>query len=431
MNKEYIRICLGGVRDEAEIRGHRKTYVGAMPGRIIDGLIKAKVNNPLILLDEIDKISSDYKGDTSSALLEVLDGEQNANFIDHYVEVPVDLSNALFIATANDLSTLSRPLIDRMEIIEVGSYTETEKLHIAKEHLVKKQIKKNGLLIKDITFSDKAIKKIITEYTRESGVRNLERQIAKICRKAVKQLYEKGLFDENGERITVSKNEVQDEKNGKSEKIIPVKITDKNLKEYLGKEKYRQDKKNKKPEVGIVRGLAWTSVGGDTLEIEVNITPGKGGIKLTGNMGDVMKESAQLAVTYVKGITASGKYKIKENAFADSDIHLHIPEGAVPKDGPSAGITMATAILSAFTEIPVLPDVAMTGEITLRGRVLPIGGLKEKLMAANNAGMKKVLVPSDNENDVEELDKEITDGMEIVYVSDMKQVLSNALYGGE
>ena len=431
LNKEYIRICLGGVRDEAEIRGHRKTYVGAMPGRIIDGLIKAKVNNPLILLDEIDKISSDYKGDTSSALLEVLDGEQNANFIDHYVEVPVDLSNALFIATANDLSTLSRPLIDRMEIIEVGSYTETEKLHIAKEHLVKKQIKKNGLLIKDITFSDKAIKKIITEYTRESGVRNLERQIAKICRKAVKQLYEKGLFDENGERITVSKNEVQDEKNGKSEKIIPVKITDKNLKEYLGKEKYRQDKKNKKPEVGIVRGLAWTSVGGDTLEIEVNITPGKGGIKLTGNMGDVMKESAQLAVTYVKGITASGKYKIKENAFADSDIHLHIPEGAVPKDGPSAGITMATAVLSAFTEIPVLPDVAMTGEITLRGRVLPIGGLKEKLMAANNAGMKKVLVPSDNENDVEELDKEITDGMEIVYVSDMKQVLSNALYGGE
>ena len=413
LNKKYIRVCLGGVRDEAEIRGHRKTYVGAMPGRIIEGLKQAKTSNPLMLLDEIDKISSDYRSDTASALLEVLDGEQNQHFVDHYIELPVDLSDVLFIATANDLSTVSRPLLDRMEIIEVQGYTLNEKMHIAKEHLVKKQIAKNGLMTSMLKISDGALKRIIYAYTKEAGVRELERQIAKICRKAVTRLYEEGVYTPDGSRNTEVKK--------------CIRVTDKNLFEYLGKEKYRPDKANKHPEVGVVRGLAWTSVGGETLEIEVNVMAGSSELKLTGNMGDVMKESAMIAYSLVRSLTMNGKYKVDSEFYDKHNIHLHIPEGAVPKDGPSAGITMTTAMLSAVTQIQVRADVAMTGEVTLRGRVLPIGGLKEKLLAARMAGMKVVLVPEENRSDVEELDEEITQGVTIKYVENIKQVLKEAL----
>ena len=406
LNKKYVRICLGGVRDEAEIRGHRKTYVGAMPGRIITGFKSAQVKNPLILLDEIDKISSDYKGDTASALLEVLDSEQNSHFIDHYIELPTDLSQVLFIATANDLSDVSRPLLDRMEIIEISSYTKNEKMHIAKEHLIPKQLEKNGLTKKQLKFTDKAIEKIIDGYTKEAGVRSLERQIASICRKAVRQLYNNGAIDESK---------------------APVRVNDKTLTEMLGKVKFEIEPANKKSDIGIVRGLAWTSVGGDTLEIEVNSMPGKADMILTGQMGDVMQESARIALTYVRSIVSKKPYNVDVEFFENNCIHLHIPEGAVPKDGPSAGVTMATAILSAVAQIPVKADIAMTGEINLRGKVLPIGGLKEKLLAAKSAGIKTVLVPIKNKSDVEEFDKEITDGIQIEYMTDMKQVLENAL----
>lgn len=399
LNKEYVRICLGGVKDEAEIRGHRRTYVGAMPGRIIDGLRKAKVKNPLMLLDEIDKVSNDYRSDTSSALLEVLDGEQNSHFVDHYIDMPVDLSEILFIATANDLSEVSRPLLDRMEIIEVSSYTKNEKLHIAKEHLVAKQLKKNGLTKKSVRFTDKALAKIIDGYTMEAGVRELERMIAAVLRKVVRKNYTVG--DVNIEKQIV--------------------ITDKNLSEYLGKVKFIKEKASRKNEVGIVRGLAWTAAGGDTLEIEVNVLGGKPELILTGNMGDVMRESAQIALSYVRSVVR------KNQIFEENAIHIHIPEGAVPKDGPSAGITMATAIYSAVTGKPVDASTAMTGEVTLRGRVMPIGGLKEKLLAAKTAGLKRVLVPLENKSDVEELEEEIVQGLEIVYVSDMKEVLKLAI----
>ncbi|MGN0329103.1 MAG: endopeptidase La [Lachnospira sp.] len=413
LEKKYVRICLGGVRDEAEIRGHRKTYIGAMPGRIIEGLRQAESSNPLMLLDEIDKISSDYKGDTSSALLEVLDSEQNSHFIDHYIELPTDLSNVLFIATANDLSSMSKPLLDRMEIIEVSSYTFNEKMHIAKEHLVKKQVEKNGLTMKNIKFSDKALKQIILGYTKEAGVRELERQIAKVCRKAVTQLYELGAFDAEGNIVAGNKS--------------VIRITEKNLSDYLGKIKYRPDKKNNKADVGIVRGLAWTSVGGDTLEIEVNTQAGKGELTLTGQLGDVMKESATIAYSYVKSVTEKGRDKVDGGFYENHGFHIHVPEGAVPKDGPSAGVTMATAIYSAVTGIPVRADLAMTGEITLRGRVLPIGGLKEKLLASKAAGITTIIVPEENRPDVEEFDEEITRDLEIVYVDRMSQVLDTAL----
>ena len=409
LNKKYVRICLGGVRDEAEIRGHRKTYVGAMPGRMINGLKQAGVNNPLMLLDEIDKVSNDYKGDTFSALLEVLDSEQNKHFTDHYVEIPVDLSQVLFIATANSVQTIPKPLLDRMEVIEVGSYTANEKFHIAKEHLIKKQFEKNGLTKKDLNINDSAIKAIIENYTKEAGVRELERQIAKICRKAAKDILTARQCNES----TVN------DKN-----TLTVKVNAKNLKDYLGKEKYQKDKANKKAEVGIVRGLAWTSVGGDTLEIEVNVMPGKGEIQLTGKLGDVMKESAMTALSYVRSV--GDKYKITPAFFKENDFHIHVPEGAVPKDGPSAGITMATAILSAVAGKKVDPLVAMTGEVTLRGRVLPIGGLKEKVLAAKNAGMKKVLVPIDNQKDIEEISDEIKEGIEIIFVETMEQVIKQA-----
>lgn len=399
LNKEYVRICLGGVKDEAEIRGHRRTYVGAMPGRIIDGLRKAKVKNPLMLLDEIDKVSNDYRSDTSSALLEVLDGEQNSHFVDHYIDMPVDLSEILFIATANDLSEVSRPLLDRMEIIEVSSYTKNEKLHIAKEHLVAKQLKKNGLTKKSVRFTDKALAKIIDGYTMEPGVRELERMIAAVLRKVVRKNYTVG-------GVNIEKQIV---------------ITDKNLSEYLGKVKFIKEKASRKNEVGIVRGLAWTAAGGDTLEIEVNVLGGKPELILTGNMGDVMRESAQIALSYVRSVVR------KNQIFEENAIHIHIPEGAVPKDGPSAGITMATAIYSAVTGKPVDASTAMTGEVTLRGRVMPIGGLKEKLLAAKTAGLKRVLVPLENKSDVEEFEEEIVQGLEIVYVSDMKEVLKLAI----
>ena len=399
LDKEYVRICLGGVRDEAEIRGHRKTYVGAMSGRIIAGLKTAGVNNPLMLLDEIDKVSSDYKGDTSAALLEVLDGEQNSKFRDHYVELPVDLSEVLFIATANSIDEMPKPLLDRMEVIEVSSYTENEKFHIAKEHLVEKQKEINGLKKEQLSIADGALKKIIHSYTKEAGVRNLERQIAKICRKSAREIYQN--------------------------KVETVKITQNNLEKFLGKEKYTQDKKNENNEVGIVRGLAWTSVGGVTLEVEVNIMPGKGELSLTGKLGDVMKESAHAGLSYIRSI--SPNYNVDKEFFQKNDIHIHIPEGAVPKDGPSAGITMATAVFSAITNKPVRADVAMTGEITLRGRVLPIGGLKEKLLAAQNAGMKKVCIPMDNKKDLEEISTEITKGMEVIPVKTFDQVLKIAL----
>ena len=398
LDKKYVRICLGGVRDEAEIRGHRKTYVGAMPGRLVNGLRSAGVKNPLILLDEIDKISSDYKGDTASALLEVLDSEQNNKFRDHYVEIPIDLSEVLFIATANSVQDIPRPLLDRMELIEVSSYTENEKEHIAKEHLIQKQMKKNGLKDGELTISSSALHRMISGYTREAGVRNLERKIGEICRKAAREIYQ-----------------------GDKAKI---KITESNLEKYLGKEKYSFDKANEQDEIGIVRGLAWTSVGGDTLQIEVNVMPGKGDIKLTGQLGDVMKESAQIGLSYIRAI--SKKWGIDKEFFKENDIHIHVPEGAVPKDGPSAGITMATAMLSAATGKKVRADIAMTGEITLRGRVLPIGGLKEKLLAAKNAGIKTVCVPKKNEKDVEEVSAEITKGLEIVYVESMDEVLEQA-----
>ena len=398
LDKKYVRISLGGVRDEAEIRGHRRTYVGAMPGRIVNGLRSAGVKNPLMLLDEIDKMSSDYKGDTASALLEVLDAEQNKKFRDHYVEIPIDLSEVLFIATANSVQDIPRPLLDRMELIEVTSYTENEKLHIAKEHLLAKQMECNGIRPEQLAITDKAMAKIISGYTREAGVRNLERKLGEICRKAARPLYE-----------------------GEKEKI---KVTEQNLEKFLGKEKYSFDKKNDTDEVGIVRGLAWTSVGGDTLEIEVNIMPGKGEFQLTGQLGDVMKESAQAGISYIRSV--SEEYHIPKKFFQENDIHIHIPEGAVPKDGPSAGITMATAMLSAITKTPVRADVAMTGEITLRGRVLPIGGLKEKTLAAKNAGIKTICVPKKNEKDIDEISPEIKKGLEIVFVEQMKDVLDVA-----
>ena len=403
LNKKYVRICLGGVRDEAEIRGHRKTYVGAMPGRIITGLRQAGVKNPLMLLDEIDKVSNDYKGDTFSALLEVLDSEQNVRFRDHYVEIPVDLSEVLFIATANTTETIPRPLLDRMEIIEVNSYTQNEKFHIAKEHLLPKELKKNGLS-RSVSIKDSALKAVITYYTREAGVRGLERKIGDICRKAAREILE---------RREEGKEETQ------------ISVTASNLEHYLGKKKFAQEKADRHPETGIVRGLAWTSVGGETLQIEVNKMPGKGEIDLTGQMGDVMKESAIIAMSYVRSI--SQKYGVDQKAFKDFDFHIHIPEGAVPKDGPSAGITMATAIFSAVTGEKVRGDLAMTGEVTLRGRVLPIGGLKEKLLAAKMAGITEVLVPFENKKDVEEVSEEICEGLTITFVKSMKEVLKHAL----
>lgn len=398
LNKEYVRICLGGVRDEAEIRGHRRTYVGAMPGRIVNGLKTAGVNNPLMLLDEIDKVSSDHKGDTSAALLEVLDSEQNNKFRDHYVELPVDLSEVLFIATANSAQDIPKPLLDRMEIIEVTSYTENEKFHIAREHLVAKQMQKNGIKKSQLNISDAALSRIIHSYTKEAGVRDLERKIGEICRKSARRIYQ--------------------------DKVEAVKVSKSNLEDFLGKEKYSQDKKNDKDQIGVVRGLAWTSVGGVTLEIEVNIMPGKGEFMLTGKLGDVMKESAQAAISYIRSI--SENYKIPEDFFQTHDIHIHIPEGAVPKDGPSAGITMTTAMLSAIIGKPVKANLAMTGEITLRGRVLAIGGLKEKLLAAKNAGITLVCVPKENEKDLEEISEEIKDGMDILTVSRFDEVIKVA-----
>ncbi|MDY4116096.1 MAG: endopeptidase La [Blautia sp.] len=399
MHKKYVRICLGGVRDEAEIRGHRKTYVGAMPGRITAALQQAGVSNPLMLLDEIDKTSSDYKGDTSAALLEVLDPEQNSRFMDHYIEVPQDLSEVLFIATANDVQGIPRPLLDRMELIEIAGYTENEKEHIAKEHLIPKQMEENGVEKGKLTIQSAALKKIINNYTKEAGVRNLERTIGQICRKTARLIME-----EDKKKVTV---------------------TSKNLSDFLGKEHFNYLMANKKDEIGISRGLAWTQVGGDTLQIEVNVMPGKGELMLTGQLGDVMKESAQAGITYIRSIASD--YKVEPEFFQENDIHVHIPEGAVPKDGPSAGITMATAILSAIIKKPVRADLAMTGEITLRGRVLPIGGLKEKLLAAKYAKIKEVLVPAENKPDIQELDKEITDGLTITFVSSMKEVLNKAL----
>ena len=403
LKKPYVRISLGGVRDEAEIRGHRKTYVGAMPGRIAAAVKNAGVKNPLLLLDEIDKISNDYKGDTFSALLEVLDAEQNKNFRDHYLEVPLDLSEVLFVTTANTLQTIPRPLLDRMEVIEISSYTENEKLHIAREHLIPKQLKKHGLKEKQLSISKKALWKIARNYTKEAGVRQMERKIADICRKTAREILE--------------------------DKKKAVRVTERNLEHYLGRELFSYQMKNDKDEVGIVRGLAWTSVGGDTLQIEVNVMPGEGEILLTGQLGDVMKESARTGISYIRSV--SSEHKIDEKFFKEHDIHIHIPEGAVPKDGPSAGITMATAIFSAVTGKKVRADLAMTGEITLRGRVLPIGGLKEKLLAAKYAGIKEVLVPKENKRDVQEMDKEITKDLKICYVETMGQVLEHALSSGK
>jgi ATP-dependent Lon protease len=398
LNKEYVRISLGGIRDEAEIRGHRKTYVGAMPGRIAEAVKQAGVNNPLMLLDEIDKVSSDYKGDTSSALLEVLDSEQNVKFRDHYIELPIDLSNVLFLATANTITTIPGPLLDRMEVIEINSYTENEKFHIAKNYLVKKQQERNGLTGKPVAITDQAIEKIIHNYTREAGVRNLERRISSVFRKAARE------FLEDKSRV--------------------IEVTECQLEKYLGKEKVSYNNVNEEDQVGIVRGLAWTSVGGDTLQIEVNVMPGKGTLQTTGQMGDVMKESAQTALSYVRSI--GPEYNVPDDYFEKHDIHLHIPEGAVPKDGPSAGITMATAMLSAAINRKVGATVAMTGEITLRGRVLPIGGLKEKILAARMAHVKKVLVPDKNRPDIAELSEEITEGLTIVFVKEMPEVLKEA-----
>lgn len=399
LGKKYVRISLGGVRDEAEIRGHRRTYVGAMPGRIAACLKKAGVKNPLMVLDEIDKVSQDYKGDTASALLEVLDSEQNSHFEDHYVEIPMDLSEVLFIATANDAQTIPRPLLDRMEIIEISSYTENEKMHIAREHLIPKQKEKNGLGPEQLTISDGALDDMITKYTREAGVRALEREIGEICRKTARKILE--------------------------EHQKKVAVTEKNLAAFLGNEHYSVNPANAEDEIGIVRGLAWTSVGGETLQVEVNLMPGKGEFLLTGQLGDVMKESAQAGISYIRSVAA--RYNVEDDFFQKNDIHIHIPEGAVPKDGPSAGITMAAAMVSAITKIPVHADTAMTGEITLRGRVLPIGGLKEKLLAAKKAGIRKVLVPEKNRNDIKDISAEITKNLEIIYVSNMEQVLAEAL----
>jgi len=408
LKKEYVRICLGGVRDEAEIRGHRRTYVGAMPGRLIQALKSAKVKNPLMLLDEVDKVSSDFKGDVGSALLEVLDPEQNKHFADHYVEIPVDLSEVLFICTANTTQTIPKPLLDRMEIIEVHSYTENEKFHIAKEHLIPKQLSKHGLTKKDLQIAADGLREVISSYTREAGVRNLERKIGELCRKTAMEV------------LKARQTGVEFE---------TIKITKKNVTDYLGKKKYRQNKKNESAEVGIVRGLAWTEVGGDTLQIEVNSMPGKGALILTGKLGDVMKESAQIALSFVRSVVE--EQQVPAEFFEKHDFHLHVPEGAVPKDGPSAGITMATAIYSTVMGIPVKADVAMTGEISLRGKVLPIGGLKEKLLAAKQAGMKRVLIPQDNERDLAEISEEITSGMEIVTVEKMTEVLELALKNKE
>lgn len=405
LDKKYIRICLGGVRDEAEIRGHRKTYVGAMPGRLAAGLKQAGVKNPLMLLDEIDKVSNDHKGDTFSALLEVLDSEQNVRFRDHYVELPIDLSEVLFIATANTTQTIPRPLLDRMEIIEVNSYTENEKFHIAKEHLLTKQMEKNGLTKNMLAIQDGALKSMITYYTKEAGVRELERKIGDICRKTAREILEA--------------------REAGAEDTVKIKVSAADLEKYLGKRKFRLEKANKSPQIGIVRGLAWTSVGGDTLQIEVNKMPGKGEVELTGQMGDVMKESAIIAMSYVRSIGRENK--IKPELFKENDFHVHIPEGAVPKDGPSAGVTMATALFSAITEKLVRSDLAMTGEVTLRGRVLPIGGLKEKILAAKMAGIREVLVPAENKKDIEEISEEIKTGLEISFVKDMKEVLNKAL----
>lgn len=399
VNKHYVRISLGGVRDEAEIRGHRKTYVGAMPGRIVNGIKQAGVKNPLMLLDEIDKVSSDYKGDTSAALLEVLDGEQNKTFFDHYLEVPIDLSEVLFVATANDLSTIPRPLLDRMEVIEVSSYTQNEKFHIAKRYLIPKQLEKNGITNDQLHITDKAIHKIISAYTREAGVRNLERKIGQICRKSARILME--------------------------EKKKSIKVLETNVSKFLGTEIFTREDEDLNEKIGIVRGLAWTSVGGDTLSIEVNIMSGKGKLELTGNLGDVMKESARTGISYIRSIAE--QYEIADDYFEKHDIHIHIPEGAVPKDGPSAGITMATAILSAITGKQVRGDVAMTGEITLRGRVLPIGGLKEKILAAKVVGVKEIIVPVKNKKNVADIDKEITNGLTITYATTMEDVLEHAL----
>ena len=399
LKKPYVRISLGGVRDEAEIRGHRKTYVGAMPGRIANGIRTAGVKNPVMLLDEIDKVSTDYKGDTFSALLEVLDSEQNSRFRDHYLEVPLDLSEVMFITTANTLQTIPRPLLDRMEVIEITSYTENEKLHIAMEHLIPKQLERHGLTEDQLTFSRQAVWKMARNYTKEAGVRQLEREIGNVCRKAAKEI------------LTTDRKKIA--------------VTDRNIHRFLGKEKYTYQMANPAPEIGIVRGLAWTSVGGDTLQIEVNVMPGSGELMLTGQLGDVMKESAQTGISYIRSV--SGRYGIPEDFFEKHDIHVHIPEGAVPKDGPSAGITMAAAMLSAVTGKKVRADLAMTGEITLRGRVLPIGGLKEKLLAAKSAGIRTVLIPKENRADVEELSAEITKGLEILTVENMEQVLSHAL----
>ncbi|MBO5176424.1 MAG: endopeptidase La [Lachnospiraceae bacterium] len=404
LKKEYVRICLGGVRDEAEIRGHRRTYVGAMPGRLIQALKSSKVKNPLMLLDEIDKVSSDFKGDVGSALLEVLDPEQNKHFTDHYVEIPVDLSEVLFICTANSTQTIPKPLLDRMELIEVHSYTENEKFHIAKEHLVPKQLEKHGLSKKELQISADGLREVISGYTREAGVRSLERKIGELCRKTAMEVLK--ARQDNRE-------------------FAGIKITKKNASEYLGKRKYRQDKKNEKAEVGIVRGLAWTEAGGDTLQIEVNSMPGKGVLQLTGKLGEVMKESAQIALSYVRSVAEQAQ--VSEEYFEQHDFHLHVPEGAVPKDGPSAGITMATAFYSTVTGVPVKAEVAMTGEISLRGKVLPIGGLKEKLLAAKQAGIKLVLIPKENEADLNEISEEITAGMEIIPVSKMEEVLNLAL----
>lgn len=401
LDKKYVRISLGGVRDEAEIRGHRRTYIGAMPGRIANSIRTAGVKNPLMLLDEIDKLSSDYKGDTASAMLEVLDGEQNVKFRDHYIEIPLDLSEVLFIATANDVQTIPRPLLDRMELIEITSYTENEKFHIAKEHLWMKQVEKNGLNPEKISITDDALRKVISGYTREAGVRGLERKLGEICRKAARETLEK--------------------------KKKSVKVTEENLEKYLGKVRFTIQTLNDQDEIGIVRGLAWTSVGGDTLQIEVNTMPGRGEFRLTGQLGDVMKESAQAGISYIRSV--SEQYHISDEYFRKHDIHIHIPEGAVPKDGPSAGVTMATAMISAITKIPVRADVAMTGEITLRGRVLPIGGLKEKLLAAKNAGMKIVFVPAKNKPDVEEISDEIKKGLDIRYAETMEDILPVALTG--
>ena len=421
LDKKYVRICLGGIRDEAEIRGHRKTYVGAMPGRITNAVRQAGVKNPLLLLDEIDKVSNDYKGDPSAALLEVLDGEQNEAFRDHYVEIPIDLSEVLFIATANSTDAIPRPLLDRMELIEINSYTANEKFHIAREHLVKKEMDKNGIRPEEIEFTDEALRDMVSLYTREAGVRGLERQIGAVCRKEAKNILA------GRQKSSEKKNEGIDAEGEKRQDGLlteQVRITSENLEYYLGKPKYSRDKIADQDEVGIVRGLAWTSVGGDTLQIEVNIMPGEGEIDLTGQMGDVMKESARIAMSYVRSV--SEQYEVSEELFRTRDFHLHIPEGAVPKDGPSAGITMATALLSAVTGKPVRADIAMTGEVTLRGRVLPIGGLKEKILAAKTAGVHVVLVPKENSKDIAELDQEITDGLEIHTVERMDEVVAYA-----